>query len=264
MRSIYTNSQDSNLGVFSRRLTASRYKKDFALFPAETVIFEQIAQRCAMKPIMDLGVGGGRTTEHLLKISNDYLGVDYSAEMIVRCNGRFKNVRFEQADARNLSRFPGNHFAFILFSFNGIDYVPHEDRLVILQQVHQCLVSDGLFSFSSHNKLSKVVSPLNPDRIWTMNPLKFVWRLGLYFSAVARYFRLRKLIYEEHGHARRIDGAFNFSLVTYYVDPAEQKRQLEAAGFELLSIYDSSGKSVEIDSGSTDQWLYYLAKKCSA
>ena len=38
--------------------------------------------------ILDLGVGGGRTTPHLSSIAARYVGADYAAEMVARCQDK--------------------------------------------------------------------------------------------------------------------------------------------------------------------------------
>jgi len=53
----------------------------------------------------------------------EYIGVDYSAEMIAACCQKFPDLVWQVADARNLEQFADNYFDFILFSFNGIDYI---------------------------------------------------------------------------------------------------------------------------------------------
>ena len=86
---------------------------------------------------MDLGVGGGRTTAFLLQLSKDYVGIDFSNEMIERCRARFPATQFEVRDAQDLSGFEDQSFDFILFSCTGIDLVNHDQRLRILKEVRR-------------------------------------------------------------------------------------------------------------------------------
>ncbi len=53
--------------------------------------------------MLDIGVGGGRTTRHFAPLARTYLGVDYSAAMIARCKREFPSFRFAVADARRLA-----------------------------------------------------------------------------------------------------------------------------------------------------------------
>src|ERR1700704_2951163 len=72
------------------------------------------------RPILDLGVGAGRTVEPLTALSPDYIGVDYVEEMVALCRKRYPTVRFSHADARSLSDLHDNSFALIMFGCNGI------------------------------------------------------------------------------------------------------------------------------------------------
>jgi ubiquinone/menaquinone biosynthesis C-methylase UbiE len=99
------------------------------------VIFEKYWGAYARKRVLDLGVGGGRTTHSLAPHASLYIGIDYSRAMIEICQDRFPHHQFEPGDARDLSRFPAGWFDFVLFSYNGIDFVDHADRLQVLKEI---------------------------------------------------------------------------------------------------------------------------------
>jgi ubiquinone/menaquinone biosynthesis C-methylase UbiE len=42
-----------------------------------------------------------------------------------------------------LSRFPAGWFDFVLFSYNGIDFVDHAGRLQVLKEIARVLASGG-------------------------------------------------------------------------------------------------------------------------
>jgi ubiquinone/menaquinone biosynthesis C-methylase UbiE len=75
--------------------------------------------------------------------------------MIAACQQRFSGsplcMSLEVGDARSMIQFADNSFDFILFSFNGIDCVPHSDRLQILQEICRVGKPGCHFFFSSHN-----------------------------------------------------------------------------------------------------------------
>jgi len=126
------------------------------LTSAEQLLFEtHLKPRAAL---LDLGVGGGRTTPHLSSIASTYVGIDYSEEMIRACRIKYPMLRFEVADATDLSAFETGSFDAIVFSFNGIDYlVPDEKRQRCLRECHRLLKVGGTLIFSSHNPRSLVV-----------------------------------------------------------------------------------------------------------
>ena len=85
------------------------------LFASEKVILVRMANEVRGRRILDLGVGGGRTTPHLLELTADYLGVDYSPELIAACQAKFPGVRFEQGDARTLEILGEGTFDLVFF-----------------------------------------------------------------------------------------------------------------------------------------------------
>lgn len=105
--------------------------------------------------ILDLGVGGGRTTPYLSAIASRYVGVDYSEEMIRACRSRFPHLEFSVADASDLAQFADASFDSVVFSFNGLDcLVPDEKREKCLRECHRVLKAGGIYIFSSHNPRS--------------------------------------------------------------------------------------------------------------
>jgi ubiquinone/menaquinone biosynthesis C-methylase UbiE len=154
-----TGQEDAvNLGTYSVPEVASHYAALNYLTPCEQFLF-----RTYIKPgiaILDLGVGGGRTTPYLSRIASRYVGVDYSEAMLHVCAKKFPDLDFRLADASDLSGFEDASFDAIVFSFNGLDYVvPDENRLRCLRECWRVLRTDGVFVFSSHNPRSILVRP---------------------------------------------------------------------------------------------------------
>ena len=86
------NLETSNLATWSKPEVASYYSSLTYLTPCEQLLFDKYL-RPGMA-ILDMGVGGGRTTPYLSSIAGRYVGADYSAEMIA-------------AMRRGLGRAPG-------------------------------------------------------------------------------------------------------------------------------------------------------------
>jgi len=109
--------------------------------------------------ILDLGVGGGRTTPFLSAMASRYVAVDYSDEMIRACRSKFPDLQFEVMDASDLSQFADASFDLVVFSFNGIDcIVPDEKREKCLRECHRVLKAGGVFIFSTHNPRSLFIN----------------------------------------------------------------------------------------------------------
>src|SRR5579862_5345833 len=129
----------------SNRLTMARpdvvggYARKAELSPPELAMLAAVRDEVAGQPILDLGVGGGRMVPALRDLSQDYVGIDYSREMVTAARRRFPGVRIEYGDARDLSAFHDGTFRLVVFSCNGLGMVGHDDRQRVLDEVHRVL-----------------------------------------------------------------------------------------------------------------------------
>jgi SAM-dependent methyltransferase len=156
-----------NLSVYRDAETVAHYAGLNYVTSAERLLFDNHLK--AGFAVLDLGVGGGRTTPYLSSIASDYIGVDYSEEMIGACRIKYPRLRFEVADAADLSLFANEFFETIVFSFNGIDYlVPDENRQQCIRECFRVLKPGGTFIFSCHNPRSLVMWDWDWDRLRIM------------------------------------------------------------------------------------------------
>lgn len=150
-----THQSDTNQQVYRDPRIVQHYAQLQQLQAAEQKILDQLQPHLATMKMLDLGVGGGRTTQHFSPLVAEYVGLDYSPTMITACQARFTNnpagLDFVVGDARDLSCFEADYFDLVLFSFNGLDYIEHHDRLQALQEIHRVGKPGGYFVFSSHN-----------------------------------------------------------------------------------------------------------------
>lgn len=145
-----------NLRTYRLPDVASHYATLNYLTPCEQFLFRTYIQ--PGMTVLDLGVGGGRTTAYLSRIASHYVGVDYSEAMIRACRRKFPDLDFRLADASDLSMFEDAFFDAIVFSFNGLDAViPHEKRARCLRECCRVMRAAGTFIFSSHNPRSVLV-----------------------------------------------------------------------------------------------------------
>jgi ubiquinone/menaquinone biosynthesis C-methylase UbiE len=142
-----------NLRTYCIPEVASHYAGLNYLTPCEKLLF-----RTYIKPgmgVLDLGVGGGRTTSCLSRVATRYVGVDSSEAMIRASRSRFPNLNFLLADASDLSAFEDASFDAVVFSYNGLDcVVPDEKRQRCFRECWRVLRPDGVFVFSSRNPRS--------------------------------------------------------------------------------------------------------------
>ena len=60
-------------------------------------------------------------------------------------------------------------------------------------------------------------------------------------------------------HTMVNDGALDFTMITYYITPPAQLRQLASLGFSNIKVYGLDGAEVDTVAENADQWLYYLS-----
>jgi SAM-dependent methyltransferase len=256
------NTPDSNRIVFDR--VAPDYET-FALQRPEQRLLGLFRGRWGEIDMLDLGVGAGRTAYTFAPLVRSYVGIDYAPRMVAlarRSIEQTDRVRCEQGDARDLSRFPDGSFDLVLFSYNGIDYVEHEDRLEIFRQIRRKLREDGMFVFSSHSTTALPLPLPLPPRSW--NPLRWAYRWYVALPAVLRTLRtnlrLDRASVRRSGWTLVQDEAHGGALRTYYVHPREQVRQLRACGFRVQCVLDTEGAEVDLASPPASPWLYYLSE----
>jgi ubiquinone/menaquinone biosynthesis C-methylase UbiE len=256
--------EDINQTTYTAPHIVNYYAQLNRLQPAEQAVFNLLEQQGLKLKMLDIGVGGGRTTQHFSKITSEYIGIDYSSEMISACKKQFSasssKIQFEVCDARDMSQFADNSFDFILFSFNGIDYVSHQDRLKIFQEISRVGKSGSYFFFSSHN-LQGLESEFKIENHISFNPLKTYVNLVIF--VLMRFFNRSYTLtqIEAADFAIIRDESHNFRLKTYYIRPKEQIHQLRH-WFSHLQIYPWKKETEIIDSKelkiNCDMWLYYL------
>lgn len=126
------------------------YSRGHTLQAPEQAILDHLGPALlARSRVLDLGVGGGRTTPELVRRCASYVGADFAAPMVEACRQRFGdllqrgNVAFDVADARALP-FASASFDLLVFSFNGIDLVGGgAQRLQALSECRRVLRPGG-------------------------------------------------------------------------------------------------------------------------
>jgi len=260
------DSEESNRATYRKTAVVKQYAGAGALQPPEVSILNLLRPSLPDMTMLDIGVGGGRTTQHFAPFARDYVGVDYSEKMIDMCRRRFSGwpaLRFEVCDAQCMERFADAMFDFILFSFNGIDYLSHAGRLRALREIHRIGKPGGYFAFSTHNLQSAgLLLELRPHL--SLNPVRMA-------KKAVKWFLLRH-VFNRHipsgglntaGAAILNDGAHRFGLRTYYISPMQQLAQL-SGGFRDIRAYELLGgqeiAGTDALTANMDDWLYYLCR----
>ena len=217
-------------------------------------------------PILDIGIGGGRTAPLMREISTDYVGIDYTPEMVELARGRFPDLTFQQMDARNLA-FDAGRFQLVTFSYNGIDSVDLAGRQAILREVHRVLRPGGHFVFSALNHDAAAQARHWPD--WSvfrgtgLDPRRLVRAAAKLVVGGVNRLRRAAMTRDDGEVAMGTISAHNFALVTVFTSPSAQVRQLRAAGFAVDAIFAPDGQRMPVDGmgDATAPWYHFVARK---
>lgn len=257
---------EHNRQVYMAPEIVQHYSQLRQLQPAEQTILKLLHDEWSSMKMLDIGIGGGRTTQYFSGVVQEYVGIDYSQAMIAACQKRFQSSSrapvLEVGDARDLSQFPDHSFDFILFSFNGIDVLSHSDRLQVFQEVSRVSKPGGYFCFSSHN-LQGLERELNWQKQISLNPLKTY--VNLIMLALLHFFNRSIPLKQIKDSAYEIiqDESHNFRLKQYYIRPQAQISQLKDR-FDCIQIYSwKSGLEITSEqelNTNVDMWLYYFCR----
>lgn len=218
--------------------TVAHYESAHELDPAELVLFDRVRAMAEGQPILDLGVGAGRTVPALTALSADYHAIDYTPEMVDACRQRFPHVDVQHGDACDLGRFADGSFALVVFSCAGIDMVGRRDRARILDEVRRVLRPGGAFVFSTHNRWHRRVPrlfDLIPAIVWRANPLHLGRSVLRSLVVGARQLRnhRRHRRHEVHGpdFALLNSHYHEYTTMMHYTSREAQERALRDHGF---------------------------------
>jgi len=273
-----SESRDPNILTYNAPEVAAYYAALNYLTPCERLLFDTYL-RPGMT-ILDLGVGGGRTTPYLSSIAGRYVGVDYAAEMIAGCRRKFPHLEFETLNAADLSKFASSSFDAVVMAFNSMDYViPDESRHQTLREIHRVLRPEGILIFSSHNmwamfvrvswnaqrvaNLAKKVAGSNSilyrPLLWSLTGARVV--VGVFQAAAKSLARVARRVPTRsfwRGHGYLMDAAHG-GLRTHFSTPEKVGQELGGFGFRLQRVlgddYPRTSHRYVTD------WYYYVFSK---
>lgn len=251
----------SNVDSWNSDYAVQSYRTANHLQKPEQTIFQILENRLPSMRMLDIGIGTGRTTLHFAPRVREYVGIDYAENMLRACIERFPQAKesFQLGDVRSMPQFEPACFDLILFSYNGIDYINHEDRLRALGEIRRVGKAGGYFVFSTHN-LQHI------GQLYTIRRQKkwkdFIYQFYSLFMLVA--LNGLPVKYRTRPYAILNDGTNRFSLLTYYIDPLAQIRQLETAGFKNIRLFSiQTGTEIapaRIQDAKNDLWIYFLCE----
>jgi SAM-dependent methyltransferase len=208
------------------------------------------------RSVIDIGIGAGRTTGPLSKMFKQYAGIDYSPEMVQAAKVEFPGADLRVMDVRQLALEQSADC--IMFSFNGIDCIPYEDRQAVLARVKKQLVPGGYYIYSTHNlRQRRADAWLN--HFW----VKELFRKRLYTSVPLVLNRLKHFREQSNdamlGFAYVNDPAQRFDLLQVYVDIVKECEVLRRHGFSVCATIGNNKHAEGYD--VNDNWVYIVAKR---
>ncbi|MFN2539249.1 MAG: class I SAM-dependent methyltransferase [Mycobacteriales bacterium] len=254
--------------------TWSAQAGDFAaegwLDPAEPAAFVAAADLTRGRPVLDLGVGAGRTTSLLRVLSPSYVGVDYNPEMLALARRRHPREDLRLLDVRDLSALAPSSFGLVVMSNNGLDAIPHQDRPAALAGMRRVLRPDGCLLLTALNK----EGPLYDCRPGAVpSP---TWRSHLIqgypqgteppsaplptdaFTRSLRNWRKLSRLSEDHGEwAVAPLPAYEFGVLAHFATLDWLRREMSDAGFEVRIVWGCESPSPLPDAATRSAALYF-------
>ncbi len=238
----------------------------------ERVVVNSIADEVRGQGILDLGVGAGRTTWLLRLLTEDYVALDWSPEMVSACRSLYPGIDVRHGDASDLSIFPASRFKLVFFSYNGIDNLGHEQRLRVIDEVRRVVQRDGLFVYATLAKFGGAY--LEPPRLVPRRAAgepavkhggRFLYGLVTgapeYQKALTRW-RRAKTRAEDHGDwAVAPLGALDFEMA-HFTTVAGEMRALTERGFVVERVVADDGRALDGDTSGC-AWFHVVARRAN-
>lgn len=237
-----------------------RHYRNAALMQAEAIALLRHQPAFAGKDILDIGVGTGRTSIYLAPLARRYQATDYSPVMVQYMHEHMPDIQVLQADMCRMPELADASFDFVLASNCVFDASGHEDRIETLREIRRVLRPGGLLMFSTHNR-NWTNALRGPHLRHSRNPVTQVM-LGLHWvRSMANRTRLGHMQVFTDEYAILNDGAHDFALMHYNIDPDRQRQQLAGQGFDTLEVLDDKGHArLPGDAAPDCAWLLYVAR----
>ena len=229
------------------------------LRPPEREIFDRHADILGGR-VLELGVGGGRLTGHLIALGGSVHGMDIAPRMVAYCRKNYPAASFSQGDLHDASSWGSGTWDAIVAGWALIDVLSDDERATFFDAAHRLLNPGGLLIFSSHNLASATLLK-SPFRSISVNtPLSFASQLLRLPRSYRNHRRLTRWQRIEPDYAILNGSAHDFSLLHYYISRDGQERQLERHGFGLLESIDAHGHEIGLgDNALGSHELHYAA-----
>ncbi|WP_128645277.1 class I SAM-dependent methyltransferase [Rhodococcus sp. BS-15] len=255
---------DHNRDVFDSARVAAAYVEyagptDGFLDRGEAAALVAAAGVARGTPVLDVGVGSGRTTALLRLLSDRYVAIDYAPNMIEGFRRNFPDLPAHVADARDLADFTDGEFGLVVFSNNGIDTVTHDERVRVLAEFHRVLGESGILVFSTLNRNGpsfgeKPFQLSRPTQRFTFSLARVVTAIGRRLldpagvvRSVANWWSARSRVVDRGTWAVAPLAAHDFAPFMHFTTLADVRRLVTDSGFTISEIFADDGSIVAPD-----------------
>ncbi len=238
--------------------------------PGERAALEHVVTHVRGRPILDLGVGMGRTVPILRPLASEYRGVDFLRSMVEASLRAYPDASIAVGDARSLAEYPAAHFAMVVFSYNGVDAVSASDRRLVFRAVRRVLAPRGVFFFSTLN----IDGPSFRERPWKIR----VWSprsvLGYGRQALRQlvgapldlvnWMKIRRGGDRGPGFAVAPLSAHHYGVLAHYTSLDRQRQELDEEGFAADPVVFDNARGARVGAGSDTRdvdWFHIVATR---
>jgi ubiquinone/menaquinone biosynthesis C-methylase UbiE len=234
----------------------------------EEVALAAVAER-ARGDVLDIGIGGGRTTGLLALRAQSYVGLDISTEMLALARARHPGIELRQGNAVDLAGLPDAAYDLVMFSYNGLDALDHADRGAALASMARVTRPDGRVLFSSLN-LDGVSFDERPWRVagGLLSPrvryhVAYAARHpGTVVRSMQNYRRSREQAEDGRGWGRRPLRAHEFRFVVHFATMEETVAEARDAGLEVVAAYAEDGRELAPSTPHSDaDYVHFVCRR---
>ena len=262
-------STDANSDVWSR--DAPQYLSlDSWTDVGERTVLTAIADEVRGRPILDVGVGTGRSAWLLHLLTDDYLGIDYESRMITLARQQHPQLRLRCMDARDLHELADDTFAMVFFSHAGLDSLDHEGRAQALREFARVTAPGGLVVYSTLNRDGEFFHQgpgpvLLADRSPATSLARFAARATLHPRRHVAAFRNvrehRSVFVDASDWAVDTMPTHDWRLVVHYVTVRHAVAEAASAGLTVTQLVSREGATLSPEENATSTaWFHVVAR----
>jgi SAM-dependent methyltransferase len=276
-QSIGSHAADRNVGVFDSPEVVRSFAQGYDALVGdvgERLVLHELAPLVRGLPILDVGVGAGRTSWSLRLLSDSYVAIDAAPRMVELCRHNHPGVDVRLADVRDLTAWPEGSFGLTLFSNNGLDVLDHAGRARALRELARVTQPGGYVVYPTHNlqgasyrdrpwQLHRTGEPLRREPGAAVRQVARVVRhRDTYLATYRNYLRGRR---HRERHADWAMGplrAHGYQLVVHFVTVRGIAAEVAAAGLTLVALRSLEGRALEVAGPASDtHYIHVVARK---